>query len=833
MPPSGKEPTPLQPSAVSPHHQAPQQQLDDTSLPPPQQGSEREAEKQLQKQQQQQLHETSHNHHKQMQHLHRLLTKQGQDHRMQPTDNHHHHVQRRRSTEAQLGSPPLLATATSSSPNGSAAPSAAASSSSGAVVAAMAPAEDAAAAAAAAATGDMAGGPMVVTKSPVMMARAPVSVFPATAVAVGAVRLLALPRKALLRLPQLQSVLAALAAGQLRILEHRRRDAQEMCDRLEAAAAATGEADCVSCPTGTALSPSASPAKDPYADARRRQSERRAAVGALNGNVAAALRAPEVLPTDEMISRPSAALEKMGFKVPKLRGALAHSTSVSVGVITRRRSPGSRRCSEHQPALQQLDTPFHYSQPNSPISAAAAARMRSSTGEFGPIDALTSRSQSVTAPTGPKLPAMARVTPSMAAGGAVVSDVECDGVSSPLPRGAAATAATASNGGGYPLGLDSPDRLRSSISMPERSGYSLTSRLSTTLPRITKGQVQSLRGSTSGSARGERSLCGLGGGVAQPSDPRSCSGSPIRRSPRVYDMDAYVTSASGSRAGSATRSSRNRVGFEVPLDGDGVVLSYKLQSAVAGVELIASAGSPRNLSLSGAASGGANNGSTAPTLVAAAAVPPPQVAAAVAPPRAVSVNNLGRLCIPSAGLDDGTIARNRRTGSGALSPVSTFPATLPVPPPAPSAATGWRPIRISYDDGRLPVLPSPQRPSRMFQEEAAAAAAALLRGHTGAGAAAGPGVPLVPTPPARPSGKAVLTDDAVVSRWMEEHASGFVSGASGASLLRRTTQGQSGSQQMLPPPSVLQTLAVAAAGTGSTESQLAAAAALKRRSGTG
>ncbi|GIL62750.1 hypothetical protein Vafri_16929 [Volvox africanus] len=854
IPPSCKEKMASQTSAASLQKQVSQPDLEEVLPPPPP------------SQQQQQLYDSPYNHHKQMQHLHRLLTKQGQDHRLQQIDNHNHHgqqptdssngeavgnhatygnthghgapgrrasgvtpggvsqpglqqhMQHQRSTETQLGSPPPFTTTTSSSTSGGAVAAAAdtTSPSSNAAVAAAASAEDAAAAAANAAVG----------------AATPVNVFPATAVAVGAVRLLALPRKALQRLPQLQPVLAALASGQLRILEHRRRDAQEMRDRLEGATGAAGEAECAACPAGTASLTSTSPVKDPYAEARRRQSERRAAVGALNGNAAAVPQVPEVLPTDEMISRPSAALEKMGFKVPKVRGILAQSASSSVGAISSRRSPGSRRSSEHQPQLQQLDTPFHYSQPNSPITAAAAAaaRMRSSTGELGFLDTLTSRSQSVNAGTLPRLPAVARVASTMAVSGGAAADVDSEGVSSPLPRGAAAASAAAAaiaNGGGYLLGLDSPDRLRSSISMPERSGYSLTSRLSTALPRIVKGQVQSLRGSTGGSARGERSLCG----VAPPSDPRSYSGSPIRRSPRVYDMDAYIASASGSRAGSASRSSRGRVGFEVPPDGDGAALSCKFPSAVAGVELIASAGSPRNHSLSGVvASGGATSGSTAATL----AVLPPQVAAAALPPRTVSVTNLGRLCIPMAGLDEGTISRTRRTGSGAVSPVSTAPATLPIPPPPPSAATGWRPIRISHEDGRLPVLPSPQRPSRMFQEEAAAAAAALLRGHAGAGSAAGTAVPLVPTPPARPSGKAVLTDDATVSRWMEEHASGFVNGASGATPLRRAIPGQSASQQPLPPPSVIQKLSAVAAGSVSMESHLAAAAAaMKRSSGTG
>ncbi|GLC37166.1 hypothetical protein PLESTM_000549700 [Pleodorina starrii] len=801
----------------------PQQRPEET---PQHNGDQDEQRQQLSSQQtqQQQPQTDGHNHHKQMQHLHRLLTKYSQDHLSKPTDNHHNHhnhnhnhhyahgqppadvlatrmstdtvdqgavhahavhaAHRRASMEIPAGStlsqphtrargtafrssleiltsapsPPHTSLSSPSTPTGHTAASAAAAgaaptpalrastTSQSSAAGAEAPAGDgggaAAVAAAATAAAAAAAGEATAEAAEAEADAARRGVFPATAVAVGAVRLLAIPREALLRLPQLQRVLAALASGQLRILEQRRRAAQKTRDRLQAAAAAAAAADGAA--SGAAA---AAVAKDPYAETHRQKAERRAAVGALSSG-AAALRAPEVRPTGDMLARPSVILEKMGFKVPKVRGLLA------AGSPSRRASeqpspllPPPLLTATSSPSSSQLEGLFFVSQSNSPKSP--AARISTPTGELALLGGLTARSHSVTpgafggsaaAAALAKLPALPRYS-----SGAMDFDTAAAAAAAASPPPKPPT--RGGGGGGMQLlsaGRETSDALRGTTSLPEHSttSFSIGGTYSTPLPRISTDEFRTLRGSSTGSARGERTNpCGGGGGGGGGGpvlpDPRSNSGSPMRRSPRVYDMDAFAAaSAANSRAGSFSGAGQGQ---------HGGLLARAVFGAPPplGVELLSSAGSPRSLS----------------------PVPPPAGAdAAEMHVRTVSFSNLGRLALPSATLDDG--------------------------PPG-----------SSLEEGRLPALPSPQRPSRMFQEEAAAAAtAALLRGHAAGGAAA-------PPAQASPGGKAPLPpgDPATVSRWMQEHVSGNGNGSGGgggggSALLRRTLQGgqsQSPGQQPL------------------------------------
>ncbi|KAG2438748.1 hypothetical protein HXX76_005292 [Chlamydomonas incerta] len=139
--------------------------------------------------------------------------------------------------------------------------------------------------------------------------------FPATAVAVGPVRLLVLAREALVRLaPVLAPLLLELAAQHLEVLERRRLEAQDMHTKLPQVITVEGL-------------PAAPVVRDPYAVTRRRAAERKAAVESLMNEGAPAVRAPEVLPPEQVLARPSLLLERMGFKVPKIRGLTSGTAS--------------------------------------------------------------------------------------------------------------------------------------------------------------------------------------------------------------------------------------------------------------------------------------------------------------------------------------------------------------------------------------------------------------------------------------------------------------------------------------------------------------------------
>ncbi|KAG2498797.1 hypothetical protein HYH03_002991 [Edaphochlamys debaryana] len=172
--------------------------------------------------------------------------------------------------------------------------------------------------------------------------------FAATAVVTSPVaRLLALPKTALQALPQLRLPLAGVAAEHLAMVERRRRDAGDMHAKLPLVTSLEG------------LPPPAAAPPDPAALTRRRQAERRAAVEAMQrGGAPRGVRPPEVVLPDEMLARPSLLLERMGFKVPKVRacvpsvdceapaspsGASASAASLSTAALSD--PPGARSTS--------------------------------------------------------------------------------------------------------------------------------------------------------------------------------------------------------------------------------------------------------------------------------------------------------------------------------------------------------------------------------------------------------------------------------------------------------------------------------------------------------
>ncbi|GFR44037.1 hypothetical protein Agub_g5194 [Astrephomene gubernaculifera] len=333
-------------------------------------------------------------------------------------------------------------------------------------------------------------------------------VFPATAVASGPVRLLALPRHVLLAVPRLQPLLAELAREQLAMVERRRRDAQEMRDKLPALCSAEGLAAQQQQP--------AAPPRDPFSNRRRRLSERRAAVESFNAPPAV-IQPPEVVLPEEALARPSLLLERMGFKVPKVRGVDGGGGVAAAAAAAGIGPPPTvgaarRRVSVLEPTPTATD-----GAPRSFMN-----RLNSLAGE--PTTSTTSN-PSLSLPVPGACPALAPLTSpppplQVPAGTSLLPSL----LNAPTPFAAATVAATASN-------------LPSEACLMQANGSSSSPGdvwPSTQLPRLSRSSVAS----TTGDAMlQQQRIPAAGGGAAAVAAPQpSISGpSPLRRSSTLWN----------------------------------------------------------------------------------------------------------------------------------------------------------------------------------------------------------------------------------------------------------------------------------------------------------